>query len=89
MIRQGEKYPSLALNTFNEFQCMVKAVRHCNLMADTEMIISEMGHIFDAVIHYICDCMLWDVEEGDVFVIVSDHILYEKTFAELVRVMEG
>jgi hypothetical protein len=89
MIRQGEKYPSIALNTFNEFQCMVKVIRHCNPSIDTEMIIEEMGYIFDAVIHYICDCMLWDIEESGVYVIISDHILYEKTFSELVEAMEG
>jgi hypothetical protein len=87
MIRQGEKYPIVALGTFNQFQCLVKVLKHSNPIATDGDIIEFMGHVLDATVYQICNYMLWDTEEY--FFDVMEMLLLGGTFAELVKLMEG
>jgi hypothetical protein len=87
MTKQGEKYPSIALNTFNDFQCLLKALKRSNPIATEEDIIEFIGHLLDATVYHICNCMLWDTEED--FFDVMEMLLLGGTFAELVKLMEG
>jgi len=82
-----EKYPRVALSTFNDFQCLFKVLKHSNPIATEDDVIEFMGNVLDATVYHICNCMLWDTEKD--FFDVMEMLLLGGTFAELVKLMEG